>query len=276
MRSSSRFRSTPLRRVLTLVLLALPLLAACDDDDEKASTAPAQMLFADNLIQTIDLKSPETVLAEQTITGLDAGETLLTIDRRPANGALYGVTSDGRIVEIDLRNAAATPIATLAVKFQGTRFALSFNPLSDRMRILSDVGQNLRVNAETGATIIDTVLAFAAGDTHDGTTPQLGATTHVQREDGTTTSVTLFGLDLATDTLVAVSPPNSGSLQSIGPLGVQATAAAMDANRFGVLYVTLQEAATTRLYTVDASTGELTPLGIVGGGTEVPLALAIP
>lgn len=276
MRSRSRFRSTPLRHVLALVLLALPLLAACDDDDEKASTAPAQMLFADNLVRTIDLKNPETVLAEQTITGLDAGETLVTIDRRPANGALYGVTSDGRIVEIDLRNAAATALATLAVKFQGTRFALSFNPLSDRMRILSDVGQNLRVNTETGATIVDTVLAFAAGDTHDGTTPQLGAATHVQREDGTTTSVTLFGVDLATDTFVTVSPPNSGSVQSIGPLGVQATAAAMDANRFGVLYVALQEAATTHLYTVDASTGELTPLGIVGGGTEAPLALAIP
>lgn len=275
MRPCDHSRWTLAPRVLLLAMLALPLLSACDDDEEGSSAAPAQVLYADNVVRTIDLKSPETALAEQTITGLDPGETLVAIDRRPANDDLHGVTSDGRVVRIDLANATATPTATLAVKFQGTRFALSFNPLTDRIRIASDVGQNLRVNAETGATIVDAVLAYATGDAHEGTTPRIGAATHVQQEDGNTTSVTLFALDLATHSLVVVSPPNAGTLSSIGPVGVQATAAAMDASRFGVIYVVLFESGATRLYTVDGGTGELTPLGIVGDGSGVPLGFSV-
>jgi len=49
-----------------------------------------------NLV-TFDSATPGTILTSMAISGLQAGETLLGIDRRPANGILYGLGSTSRI-----------------------------------------------------------------------------------------------------------------------------------------------------------------------------------
>src|SRR5262245_21822482 len=47
-----------------------------------------------NLIE-FDSASPGTVSSSTLITGMGAGETILSIDIRPANGILYALTGDG-------------------------------------------------------------------------------------------------------------------------------------------------------------------------------------
>ncbi len=44
----------------------------------------------------------------------------------------------------------------------GTEFGIDFNPLADRLRVVSDTGQNLRIDVDSGATITDTALTAAA------------------------------------------------------------------------------------------------------------------
>jgi hypothetical protein len=44
------------------------------------------------------------------------------------------------------------------VPLDGTFFGVDFNPTVDRLRVISDTGQNLRVNVDTGAEFRDTSL----------------------------------------------------------------------------------------------------------------------
>jgi hypothetical protein len=52
-------------------------------------------------LMAFDSATPGTISVSVAITGLQAGETLLGIDRRPANGLLYGRGSTSRVYTID-------------------------------------------------------------------------------------------------------------------------------------------------------------------------------
>lgn len=53
---------------------------------------------------------------------------------------------------------------------RGSSFGVDFNPTVDRLRIISDSGQNLRANVDTGATIIDGAINFTPGTPTTGVT----------------------------------------------------------------------------------------------------------
>src|SRR5262245_15202343 len=89
------------------------------------------------------------------IAGLNAGETLVGIDYRPANGMLYGMGSLGGVYSLASASGAvtATLVSTAVdivtgtpIVLSGTSFGVDFNPVPDRLRIVSDAGQNLRIN----------------------------------------------------------------------------------------------------------------------------------
>ena len=51
---------------------------------------------------------------------------------------------------IDDDNGKATLRSRLNVALEGTSFGVDFNPTVDRLRVISDTGQNLRVNVDDG------------------------------------------------------------------------------------------------------------------------------
>src|SRR5688572_32632710 len=63
-----------------------------------------------NQIVTFDTNTPSTPLSVVVITGLDAGETALGIDVRPATGQVYLLGSSSRIYVIDPVTGAATAV----------------------------------------------------------------------------------------------------------------------------------------------------------------------
>src|SRR5438105_14634900 len=72
---------------------------------------------------------------------------LIGLDRRPANGRLYGLTAAGDVYTIDPVTAAARLVSTLTVPFNGgNRSGLDFNPRTDRLRVGGHDGQNPRVD----------------------------------------------------------------------------------------------------------------------------------
>ena len=94
------------------------------------------------------------------VTG--ASGQLVGLDRRPANGRLYALSTAGDVYTVDLARGAATLVSTLTAPFNGgPRSGLDFNPKTDRLRLVGHDGQSLRVNVDNGATAVDRTLAYA-------------------------------------------------------------------------------------------------------------------
>ncbi|MEW6020536.1 MAG: DUF4394 domain-containing protein [Pseudomonadota bacterium] len=223
--------------------------------------------------------TPNTIDTSVAIGGLNGGETLLGIDVRPKDGLLYGITSAARIVTIDPATGAATAKATLAADtadttlpyagLVGTAFAVDFNPVADRLRVIGDGGQNLRINVDTGATTTDGAI------NRGGSLPMVTAGAYTNSYAGAT-ATTLYDIDGANASLAMQNPPNDGVLANVGALGV----AAMGDNGMdiagganGLVLAALRTAVNgpSSLYRIDLATGAAT----LANGSADPAASRI-
>ena len=159
---------------------------------------------------------PERARTIAAVSGLVGDTRLVGIDVRPANAQLYGLGDQGGIYTLDAGSAVATKVAQTSVALRGTSFGVDFNPAADRLRVVSDAGQNLRINVDGGAAIADGDLAYAPG------TPATGVTgaAYTNNDADAATGTTLFDVDSTLDQVAIQSPPNAGSLVATGALGV--------------------------------------------------------
>src|SRR5205814_4494687 len=117
-----------------------------------------------------------------------AGGRLVGLDRRPANGVLYGLTAVGDVYRVDPVSGAATLVSTLTAPFNGgPRSGVDFNPKTDRLRLVGSDGQNVRVNVDNGATAVDRTLAYARQDPHFGEQPAIAGTAYANNVAATDT-----------------------------------------------------------------------------------------
>jgi len=250
----------------------------------RGASAPVVLgLSDDNRLLGFKPTTPNTIDTNVAITGLAGGETLLGFDVRPKDNLLYGLTSNARLVTIDPATGAATVKATLAADaadttapynaVQGTAFAVDFNPMADRMRVISNTGQSLRINVDTGATTTDGNINRA------GVAPIVAAAAYTNSIPGAT-ATQLFDIDSASSVLALQNPPNDGTLVNVGPLGMAiAGDGGMDigGGANGLVLAALRTTAggATSLYRVNLATGAATPIGgaatpatsVIGGGT---------
>ena len=216
--------------------------------------------------------TPGTILGSVTITGLQPGEQLVGIDMRPADGQLYGVGSTSRLYLLNAITGAATQIGPVfPTLLFGTRFGVDFNPMVDRLRIVSEAEQNLRINPNNGAIAgVDTPLNPA------GTVTGVAYSNDV---DGAGTTL-LYDIDAATDQLLRQGNPsaNSGALIAIGPLGVNTSIdVALDISPLdGTAFAALNVGGVAGLYTINLVTGAATPIGTIGTGTVINGLTAMP
>lgn len=247
-----------------------------------------QVLSADMQLLTVSASAPGNVLLRKAVTGLGAGETLVGMDYRISRGVLFALSSAGRVYTLDGTTGALKPVgAAPAVALQGDAFGVDFNPVADRIRVVSSTGQNLRLHPDTGALAAsDPAPVYAPGDVNAGKSPELvaAAYTYNKTDDKLTTN---YAIDRKAGTLVrqgsreGVQPvvsPNTGLLFTVGSLGVgQLDDASMDiadvsGNAFAVLRAKGQSA--TRLYTIDLTTGNARLIGTLADGKPM-LGLAI-
>jgi Domain of unknown function (DUF4394) len=202
------------------------------------ATPPTAKPPAATPIQLIGLTSDNQLVAFSTdrstrlknmrIKGVDG--SVIGIDIRPANGLLYGLTNTDKIYTINPMTGDAKFVSSLSMTFKGNiRTGIDFNPVPDRLRLVSETGQNFRVNVDTGMVTVDRALNFAANDVSAGKSPTITAAAYTNAFAGppTPTGVTpptrttqLFNIDSARDVLVLQNPPNDGTLSTIGALGV--------------------------------------------------------
>jgi hypothetical protein len=162
-----------------------------------------------------------------------------------------------------------------AFVLEGTNFGFDFNPTVDRIRVTSDANQNLRLNPINGALVAeDTPLAYAVGDANEGTEPNVVGSAYLNSFAGAQ-STALYNIDSNLDVLVFQNPPNAGTLNTIGPLGVNTSGLVgfdiSPATNVAFAYLTVEQtpagdgtvAPTTGLYTINLTTGQATLIGPV-------------
>lgn len=277
-------------------VVAASLLTACATLLEPQGPPRKEVIFG--VTASMDLirfnaGQPQRVLSRQKLSGLAAGEQLVGIDYRVARGVLYALGSGGRLYVLDTATAALRPVgaAPSAVPLSGGLVGFDFNPAADRIRVVSDGGQNLRLHPDTGAAVDgnaaqpgvqgDPSLAYAASDRHAGQAPAVAAAAYTyNKKDETIT--TNFAIDRRLGMLVMqgsaegrtpVVSPNTGVLTTIGPLGLGALLdVSFDiADVSGAAFAAVRTAGEprSRLYLIDLATGAAQPIGTVGDGAPL-------
>ena len=288
------------RATLAAVLVAFASGCATTSTElPEPNNPPRKEIFyavtASHQLISFNTGQPQKILSKKALTGLDAGEEILGIDFRVAKGVLYGLgrtPSGARLVTIDTASGKVAAVgAPLAVALEGSEFGFDFNPTVDRIRVVSNRGQNLRLHPDTGAVVdsdpntaglqLDGKLAFAAGDRNAGKEPAVvgAAYTYNKQNEKITTN---YVIDAATGSLAIqgsleglapVISPNTGQLFTVGKLGTESFAyAAFDiADVSGAAFVALTAVGgkSSKFYLVDLQTGAATFLGTVGGGETI-------
>lgn len=200
--------------------LTLPLApAGATGKSNHGSEGLAVGLVGGKSLVAFHLGKPTKPLAGGKVSGLSGDTSLVGIDFRVQDKRLYGVGNQGGVYTLSSK-ARATKVSQLTVALSGTDFGVDFNPAADRLRVVSDNGQNLRHDVNPGgATIADGTLT-----TPPATTPQSGISgaAYTNNDLDTATATTLFDLDTALDQVAVQAPANAGSLSPTGKLGVDA------------------------------------------------------
>lgn len=246
------------------------------------------------------------------VTGVNAGETLVGIDVRPQNRYLYGLgfnnaTGAINIYAINPDNGVANQVgsntgfvtaAGAARPVSGTAFGFDFNPTVDRIRVVTNTGQDFRLDPNSGAAIDGD--GGNVGVQMDGNIN--GPTTTVDAAAYTNNApnqafTTLYTLDGTTNSLYIQNAPNSGT-QTLGqaltvggtpldfseingfdiPTGINVAANNAVATGSGLAALTV--GGSSNLYSINLTNGQSTLLGIANanlrGLTILPDAASQP
>jgi hypothetical protein len=286
-------RSASTSSLAALSLATLTLVGCASMPSETMGPTRAEKavaVTASHQLIKFNAGQPQKILASIAIKGLQPGEVILGIDYRVSKDALYAIGSSGRLYTLNEDTAQLTPVGAsatgpFAVKLDGTMFGFDFNPTVDRIRVISNTSQNLRLHPDLGGVVdsnpnadgvqIDGPLTYANGDANFGKkTSVVGAAYTYNKADPKIT--TNFALDAATGALVTqgsregVQPaisPNTGQLLTVGKLGVNFDDAAFDIQALSdVAFTALsgKELKGTRWYTLDLKTGQASFIGTIG------------
>jgi Domain of unknown function (DUF4394) len=257
---------------------ALATAAAGAHAEELAATTTENGM---QVVITFDDRDPRDVKRLQ-ISGLTPGDRVTGLDVRPATDTLYGLgtsaaSSQNYIVQLNYDDRPAdydgralfTPVGA-RFGTAGATFGYDFNPTVDRIRVISDTNQNLRVNPDTGAAIVDGPIAYAAGDRNAGRDPNAVGAGYLPAPFGGMT--TLYDVDSSQDVLAIQNPANAGTLMTVGSLGPRVTdVLGFDIGERNHAFAALQREgrAESRLYRVELRRGRARAAGRIGADGPV-------
>lgn len=269
-------KNTKLPSTFGFLLLIFTLTFSCKKGDPIINLplhGPNQDFYvlADNSLLKFNADNIKKQLTQVAITGLSiAAEKLLSIDFRPATGELYGVSDASKIYIIDIVTGKARLVSVTAFTpvLDGTVVSLDFNPAVDRMRIVTNTGQNLRLNPETGLVV--------SADANIANT-NINGIAYSNNKAGASTT-TLYDIDVAAKILYKQDPPDNGTLVKVGSLELDlGTNVSFDISANNKNAIAIGKTSTgANLYTIDLSSGLAKlvgrfPVGLTIQGIAMPV-----
>jgi hypothetical protein len=247
----------------------------CAARDARGRNLQVVGLVADGSLVCFRENRPDRARPIGKVSGLQQDTSLVGIDYRPANNLLYGVGNQGGIYTIDVNTGAAKLASRLVnTTLSGASFGVDFNPSVDRLRIVSDTGQNLAVNVDDGTVTPGGTLNIP-GATPVNPALGINGAAYTNNDADPNTVTTLFDIEATNDQVAVQAPPGAGSLNPTGKLGIDAG----NANGFDI-YSTLGDGTTVAnrallsvassdgysatLYGVDVLTGRASKVGHFG------------
>jgi hypothetical protein len=207
--------------------------ATATSTNTPAVTPDTTLLLNANQIVQFAKNTPAFPKTAQDLTGVTTGDIIVSIDRRPQNNRLYGLGYNGtsgtvRLYQISEETGTAGALPDPTTSFvdedgnpvriglnADTKIEIDFNPLVDRLRVVTSNGQNFRMNPNTG-DFIDGNLGGGAltginmdGITHGSTSTLTGAA--YTNNQTNVTATTLYTHDNTTKGVFIQSPPNEGT-----------------------------------------------------------------
>lgn len=284
----------PQKRILALACLLLGACAGTGTSTVAATPRPESvwLLTAGGKLLAVNAGVPGVVEKSVSVSGLAAGEKLIGIDMRSANGKLYGLSGDGLLYTIDPASGASTRVGSGKVSMPaGSDYGFDFNPVVDRIRLVSDAGENRRVHPDTGNQVDadpakeglqgDGDLVYADGDAAAGQKGKIAGAAYTYSKVSKT-GTTNFAIDAARSALVtqgsregatpAVSP-NTGKLFTVGELGVKLEGkVGFDISwKDNTAFASFKRAGASQseLWLIDLASGRASSLGKVAGSDEI-------
>lgn len=258
-------------------------------------TVPAEIkgqaifaLASNNNLLTFDSNLPGTIRTAVAITGVAAGQTLVGMDFRPATGELYALgynatNGESQLYVINKTTAVATVVGTAPIQLSlgsGSAVGFDFNPTVDRIRVVAANNANYRLHPVTGAiAATDGNLAFAAGDLNAGKNPAVGTGAYTNSFH-TSTSTTLYTIDDSLAVLLTQNPPNNGTLNTVGGLGINLNLLDLSTDldiyydfaakaNLAFLAANTGALAFDGLYSLNLTSGVATLTGMIGSGISI-------
>ncbi|MGW6930783.1 DUF4394 domain-containing protein [Lentzea sp. NPDC054927] len=222
-------RSNRFKRGVATAAVVVSVAVAVASGGGSSTAQPAAGLRAfgisadGTLMVTFTTDKPQQLDWVRLIQGFAGDTAAIGLDFRVQNGLMYLVGNQGGIYTVKTPPQVTDPVVTkvsqLTVPLYGTNFGVDFNPALDRLRVISDTGQNLRHNLGDNTTTEDAVLSTppALGPTRGVT-----AAAYTNNDLNPDTATTLFDIGTATDEVLVQSPANNGLLTATGKLTVDA------------------------------------------------------
>jgi hypothetical protein len=277
-----------------------PPITAPKPDSGKPDGGQGRTLYAvaksatGNQLLKFSTLSPGDV-TKVAITGLgNTNEIVQGLDFRPKTGGLYAFTSEvsaAALYTIDKASGAATKCNgtpagtyyTAVLDSTSASWAVDFDPIEDRLRIIASNGQMYRLHPENGKSVTPTSPDPAGYS--GGAVANFAGTAFTNSLTVTPAKSALYGIDATKNVLAVFQGVANPSLplKEIGPLGVDPTEFAgfdiwggtekADAgptlDKPLEAYAAMTVGTTTSLYKIDLATGAATSLGAIG--IDVPI-----
>lgn len=163
-----------------------------------------------NLIR-FDSDNPEMIRSWTPLNGVTSNQTVVGMDFRPSNKALYimgydSAASTFQLYTVDTATGMATVVNASAVSLElDSAFAgFDFNPVTDQIRVTDRSGSSWVIDPANGSVVSqDSSLTYVSGDPNEGTDPYIVSIAHTNSYENAT-ETDWFGYDENQNTFVSV------------------------------------------------------------------------
>jgi len=239
----------------------------------------------DNLLR-FNSADPTHLISATPVSGLSPGQVLVGMDVRPVDLKLYGIgynaaTMVARIYTIDPATGISTPVSADSItniNLSG-RVGVDFNPVADRIRVVTSNNRNFRLNQLTGLLAVnDSSLKYKSGDVNFGVDPDVSTAAYTNSMVSPSSTL-LYTYDDSLNLLLTQDPPNDGLLNTIGASGLMVNpldkSSDMDiyydhVSQMNMAYFVANVSGSfDKLYSMNLSSGAPMEIGNIGMGIAI-------